>query len=597
METIKNKKKKSNKTIKCKKLINLKVNNSNNIKMIGGNNKDYKDEYINILKELEFYNRVFEKNRIKAQKYKEAVEKIEKINEALVSSNQIKNLAGIGKAMIEKLEELIKTGKVKNLENLKNKYENEYKKELEIEKKKEIFTNIYGIGEKKAEELIEKNIETIEDLELRQNELQKNKKALLNEKQKIGLKYYRPLLKRIPREEIEEYKLNLTELFNETIKENNSKEEDNKFEIVGSYRRGKENSGDIDIIITSKNNDDKVYNKFIEKLQEKGILIELLSNGKIKSLTIGKLPKENAIARRLDFLYSPPDEYAFAILYFTGSKEFNTAMRQHALNNDLTLNEHGFHKIKDRMKEDKVNDKIFNTEKDIFDYLNLEYKEPSERIDENSIIILSNKEKDEDEDEDEDLSEKAIKMSAHDKTIKKKVPKTNKTLKKNKKDIIENLEKFKKEGISVLYSISEDELTEMLKESIERYYNNKSDEILNDNEYDILREYVLKKYPENKTAKEQHTELKLNKNKVKLPYEMFSMDKIKADTKELEKFKKKYKGPYVISCKLDGVSALYSTENSSEKLYTRGNGIYGQSIDHLIPHLNLPKEKNQRKII
>ena len=58
-------------------------------------------------------------------------------------------------------------------------------------------------------------------------------------------------------------------------------------------------------------------------------------------MVIGKLNKESK-ARRLDFLYSPPDEYLFAILYFTGSKEFNTAM-SYALNNELTLNEHGFH--------------------------------------------------------------------------------------------------------------------------------------------------------------------------------------------------------------------------------------------------------------
>ena len=73
---------------------------------------------------------------------------------------------------------------------------------------------------------------------------------------------------------------------------------------------------------------------------------------------------------------------------------------------------------------------------------------------------------------------------------------------------------------------------------------------------------------------------------------MWSMDKIKADTKELNKFKQKYKGPYVISCKLDGVSALYTTEGDTPKLYTRGDGKYGQTIDHLIPYLKLPTDKN-----
>ena len=158
--------------------------------------------------------------------------------------------------------------------------------------------------------------------------------------------------------------------------------------------------------------------------------------------------------------------------------------------------------------------------------------------------------------------------------------------------ISDNIEKFKTEGIDTLKSLSEKELTDMLKQTIQKYYQETEESLLSDNQYDILREYILKKYPNNKTANSQHAEVKLDKNKVKLPYEMWSMDKIKPDTKELDKFKSKYSGPYVISCKLDGVSALYSTEKDSSKLYTRGDGKYGQSIDHLIEHLNLPTDKN-----
>ena len=107
-----------------------------------------------------------------------------------------------------------------------------------------------------------------------------------------------------------------------------------------------------------------------------------------------------------------------------------------------------------------------------------------------------------------------------------------------------------------------------------------------------MREHILDKYPKNKIALEQHTQIKLEKDKVKLPYEMWSMNKIKPDINEINKFKKKYKGPYIISAKIDGVSALYSTENGKNKLYTRGNGTHGQNIDHLIEYLNLPKIEN-----
>ena len=62
------------------------------------------------------------------------------------------------------------------------------------------------------------------------------------------------------------------------------------FEIVGSYRRGLSNSGDIDVIISDKENDNTIFSNFIKILLEKNIVAELLSNGKTKSMAIGKLP-------------------------------------------------------------------------------------------------------------------------------------------------------------------------------------------------------------------------------------------------------------------------------------------------------------------
>ena len=146
---------------------------------------------------------------------------------------------------------------------------------------------------------------------------------------------------------------------------------------------------------------------------------------------------------------------------------------------------------------------------------------------------------------------------------------------------------FKEKGITILEELSEDELTSMLKMANEYYYN--KEPLLSDNTFDILKEYMEKKYPQNVLIKEVGSEIK--KNKVTLPYYMGSMDKIKPDTKALENWCKKYKGGYVLSCKLDGISGLYSTEGEEAKLYTRGNGKVGQDISYLIPYLNLPKEK------
>ena len=131
----------------------------------------------------------------------------------------------------------------------------------------------------------------------------------------------------------------------------------------------------------------------------------------------------------------------------------------------------------------------------------------------------------------------------------------------------------------------------MLKLINETYYDSDSEPLLTDNQYDILRDYVLKKYPNNKIAQDQHAALTLTKDKVKLPYELWSMDKIKPTTNALTKFKEKYSEPFVISAKLDGISALYTTNEEKPHLYTRGNGKYGQNIDHLIQFLKLPTTK------
>jgi NAD-dependent DNA ligase len=599
--------------------------------MLGGSN------LINFIKVLEQLSKIV-KNKgnkedvFKVAAYNKAINELKKYmalpdSKEITSAQELKSLKlpKIGEKIIKKFEEFLISGTLEEVEKEKNNPIN-------------TFANIYGIGPVKAKELVEsKNISTLEELVLRQNELQENKLPLLNSKQQVGLKYYNDLLKRIPREEIEEFKTLLESNFKETILENNEVQKNHKFEIVGSYRRAKEESGDIDLIITSYNNNKIVFENFIKKLQTKNVLLEILSKGEAKSLTIGKLANASATPRRIDFLYAPPEDYPFAILYFTGSKEFNTAMRQHALNLDLTLSEHGFYKLlkkanqtkETKIKQEKVENIVFKTEKDIFDFLHMEYKEPQDRINEQSVILtlpieqIKNKleapapepapeqapapepapeQAPEPEPAPEPAQEPAPepqKKPKQKETLKIKIPiATAKTLKKYtkkiKSTILENLNKFKTQGISSLEMLSLEELTSMLQEAIDNYYISdlKENSLLTDNEYDILREHILKKDPTNALANDQQTQIKDNTSKVKLPYEMWSMDKIKPDTNALTKFKEKFKGPYVISAKVDGVSALYSTESGTPNLYKKGDGKYGFLINHIIPYLKLPTEKN-----
>jgi len=512
--------------------------------------KRYNEAFIELLEKL---NNIMLKRgeSFRARAYQKAQESIMTYPDNIYSPNQLKELPGIGPTIMDKLNEFVQTGTLKVLENEKTNPIN-------------IFTDIYGVGPKKAEELVAAGIKTI--AQLRENQ------QLLNDIQKLGLIYYEDILEKIPRSEIEEYRT----VFETTF----SQSSNDKMEIVGSYRRGLKSSGDIDVIITSTN--PKIFSLFIDELIKKKIILHVLSRGPTKCLVITKLLNNNK-ARRVDFLYTTPQEFPFAILYFTGSKIFNTVMRQYALNKGYTFNEHGIYHLENKQKSEKVA-KEFKTEKDIFDFLGLQYRTPLERQDGRMVVPYTDVGGSEKKEPTHHTLDQAPKKN---KTLKKRTTKTVTNLKENNENL-EIVEQFKQNGISVIEMLNEKQLTDIIHLANTKYHNQCP--IMTDNQYDIIKEFIEHKYPDNAAITEIGAEVE--RNKVKLPYEMPSMDKIKPDTKSLSNWKNIFKGPYVLSCKLDGVSALYVTTGSSPKLYTRGNGTIGQDISHLISYLRLPKTKN-----
>ena len=241
----------------------------------------------------------------RAKAYKKAQETVATWPTNITSISQLKGAPNIGTTVFEKLSEYVATGKIQLIEDEKNNPIN-------------ILTDVYGIGPKKAAELVGTHgIQSIAQLRTRAD--------LLNDVQRVGLKYYEDILLRIPRAEIERYRT----AFDEASKASNS-----IFEIVGSYRRGASDSGDIDVIITSDSESsfDKTFEKFVDHLLSKKVILEVLSRGPSKCLVIARIGEGGGTsARRVDFLFTSKEEYPFALLYFTGSKLFNTTMRQRAL--------------------------------------------------------------------------------------------------------------------------------------------------------------------------------------------------------------------------------------------------------------------------
>ena len=494
---------------------------------------------------------------MRAKAYENATTQIMLLKKDIVDPKKdLKDVQGIGKTITEKIDTFLKTGTLEILERERVNPVN-------------IFTKVYGIGPKKAEELVKNNITTIDEVRENLN--------MLNDKQKIGIKYYNDILQRIPRSEIDDFYIKLSLIFEE-FKSNGS-----RFEICGSYRRECNDSGDIDVIITNDNNDSNVFGQLLDWLKYEKYIIDdgFLSRGDIKSLTIMDIypEKENTIKRRVDFFYTPPQEYAFAILYFTGSKIFNTVMRQRAVDMGYTLNEHGICYFNNGIKGKKV-EKEFLDEKSIFDFLNMKYKRPCERIDYTSV--------------------ESIEKSNDSINSNQSVNRHNKTLKRLKIVKPDYIQKFKDEGVSLLATMTKEELISMIQTLNQSYYvdSDQKKELLSDNQYDIIKEYFEKKYPDidPNTINHASCEIKqIEKNKVELPYELWSMDKIKPDTNAVKKWIQKYKGPYVVSCKLDGISGLYTNKEGEERLYTRGNGKEGQDISSLIKYI-IWKGKDESKI-
>lgn len=149
--------------------------------------------------------------------------------------------------------------------------------------------------------------------------------------------------------------------------------------------------------------------------------------------------------------------------------------------------------------------------------------------------------------------------------------------------LLTKLRHYTIDGNAFLNTQSEIDLINMIA-LCNNYYFNRSISLVSDELYDVLIEYSRTKFPKKKKTLNVGAGIS-SKNKVKLPYKMASMNKIKADTNALSKWKTQYEGPYIITSKLDGVSALY--DGKENRLFTRGDGIEGQDISYMLPYLGM----------
>jgi NAD-dependent DNA ligase len=151
---------------------------------------------------------------------------------------------------------------------------------------------------------------------------------------------------------------------------------------------------------------------------------------------------------------------------------------------------------------------------------------------------------------------------------------------------MENIKNIIKDPFSA-DNLSQKELETIIEYANEKFFNTNKP-IMEDAIYDILIDFLKNKYPKSLILKKIGANVK-SKNKVKLDYWLGSMNKIKPDGKELNKWLEKYNDDYVLSDKLDGISALliYRT-NGNINMYIRGTSSEGTDITSLLKYINVP---------
>lgn len=310
-------------------------------------------QIIDNLRILADYERI-NKEPFKVKAYEKVIDSIELYDKEIDSVEDIKLLKGVGKKIEDKIVEFLASGHIAEVENV-------------LKDPKYILGNklksIYGVGPAKITELMTK-IKDFEEL--------KEHPELLNDKQKIGLQYYDDMNTRIPIVEGRQHYKFVKKMLKDV-------EGDVEFEFVGSFRRKNKTMGDIDILIKDKGKGRGIVLKdIIKRFVATSYVIETLALGKNKFMGLCRLTPELP-ARRIDILLADPSHYYFALLYFTGSYNFNIYMRKIALKKGLSLSEYGYKDSKGSKGVMIDTSDTIHSEEDIFAYLDIPFVAPEKR--------------------------------------------------------------------------------------------------------------------------------------------------------------------------------------------------------------------------
>ncbi|CAI9723488.1 DNA polymerase beta-like [Octopus vulgaris] len=327
------------------------------------NTENLNSDFCDFLMELANYEKNVTRALHKYNVYRKAAGLLAKHPTRIKSGEEAKRLNGIGDKIAKKIDEFIRTGQLEKLNKIRADDTSMAINEL---------TKVSGIGPAAAANFAKDGIKDIEDLRKITDKL--------NHHQKIGVKHFEDFELRIPREEI----TSLRDVILAGIQKVDSKY---TAKVCGSYRRGATSSGDIDVLLThpdyvaTDKKKPELLKAVVKHLTDKGLVTDTISMGDSKFMGVCRLPEDDKAIkrryRRFDLRLIPHDQYYCALLYFTGSDMFNKDMRGRALENGFTLNEYC---IRPMGSTGIPGESLpVTSEEDIFDYIGMRFKKPSER--------------------------------------------------------------------------------------------------------------------------------------------------------------------------------------------------------------------------
>ena len=328
-----------------------------------------KDAVAEVLKEIGVLLELKGENPFKTRAYVNGARTLEGLTEplkTLIQEERLGEVKGIGKALVEKITELVETGELEYYTNLKASIPAGLIEMLDVQ----------GMGPKKVKALHDKlGIESIEALEAACEAGQ------VAELDGFGKKSEEKILESIAfkRQHASHHHRHKMLIAAEPILNDLRSHPDViRCDIAGSLRRGKEVSGDIDFLVSAKDSTD-----IIEAFTTRNGILSILAAGGTKASVL----LEGGI--QADLRVVEDSEYASALAYFTGSKEHNIVMRQRAIDRGLRLNEYGLFKSTEETRDPELRLDC-KTEEDIFAALDLTYVPPELREDRGEFDAAEN---------------------------------------------------------------------------------------------------------------------------------------------------------------------------------------------------------------